>query len=137
MIPMDKEMKNWVDEQFTYEAKCKGAIEALDSVDTVIDLFLMKVNEVEGGDVFTITSVSKELIEHRELLMLKVPTEFDIGYPATTDRNSGISIIPIYDFRVYTEQYIYSIDEYEGTYSVKATPLKGVSLDIGQIGSKD
>lgn len=136
-----EELKNRLDEQMNehdinVKAKREGAIEAIDSVDSVLDLFLKKVNEVESGNVFTITSVSKELMEHRELLMLKVPTEFDMGFEVTIDRNSGINTTPIYDFRVYTEEYMYSIDEYDGTYRVEATPLKGVALNIGQIGSK-
>lgn len=142
MTRTEKEFKDLLNEQFSNQdinvkAKREGSIEALDSVESVLDLFMKKINEVEGGDVFTITSVSKELMEHRELLMVKVPTKFDMGFEATIDRNSEIDTFPICDFRVYTEQYMYSIDEYDGTYSVKATPLKGVVLNMKQINSKN
>lgn len=134
---LSAQLGKWLSEK-NVEAKMElnGAKEVLDSVDTVLDLFLKKVNEVEDGDVFTITSVSEELMEHRELLMVKVPTDFDTGFEATIERNANIDTSPIYGFRVYTEKYMYSMSVYDGTYKVDAVPLEGVKLNVGQIGSK-
>lgn len=109
-----------------YEHKCYGARQAIKTVATIGDLFLQKMYETNGGQLpFNIINISDAIMRDPQILFTKVPTDFDIPF-SVLNEDGATNDIDCDDYVIATTLGIYSLENYDDTYSVS---YKGIILD--------
>ena len=101
--------------------KREGAKEALDSVHTVWDMFMEQLLLHERFPLRGIR-MSKTIADNLDLLVVRVPTDFNIAFDVVTEENKDIDLSPLYDhFQMMTENNVYTLKEYDSIFSVTVT----------------
>lgn len=107
--------------------KREGAKEAMDSVHTVWDLFMEQLLLHERFP-FHGFRMSETMADNLGLLMVRVPTDFNIAFDVVTEENKNIDLSPLYDhFQMMTENNVYTLKDYDSIFSVTVTSYgKGI-----------
>lgn len=125
----DKKAKDFVDsivnavEGHDNEVRLKreGAKEAMDSVHTVLDLFIKQLLLHERFPLHGIR-MSKTMADNLDLLVVRVPTDFNVAFDVVTEENKDIDLSPLYDhFQMMTENNVYTLKDYDSIFSVTVT----------------
>lgn len=109
--------------------KREGAKEAMDSVHTVWDLFMEQLLLHERFPLHGVR-MSETMASNLDLLVVKVPTDFNIAFDVVTEENKDIDLSPLYDhFQMMTENNVYTLKDYDSIFSVTVTSYgKGTSF---------
>lgn len=109
--------------------KREGAKEAMDSVHTVWDLFMEQLLLHERFPLRGIR-MSKTMADNLDLLVVRVPTDFNIAFDVVTEENKDIDLSPLYDhFQMMTENNVYTLKDYDSIFSVTVTSYdRGISF---------
>lgn len=109
--------------------KREGAKEAMDSVHTVWDLFMKQLLLHERFPLHGIR-MSETMADNLDLLVVRVPTDFNIAFDVVTEENKDIDLSPLYDhFQMMTENNVYTLKDYDSIFSVTVTSYdKGISF---------
>lgn len=109
--------------------KREGAKEALNSVHTVWDMFMEQLLLHERFPLRGIR-MSKTMADNLDLLVVRVPTDFNIAFDVVTEENKDIDLSPLYDhFQMMTENNVYTLKDYDSIFSVTVTSYdKGISF---------
>lgn len=101
--------------------KREGAKEAMDSVHTVWDLFMEQLLLHERFPLHGIR-MSETMEDNLDLLVVRVPTDFNIAFDVVTEENKDIDLSPLYDhFQMMTENNVYTLKDYDSIFSVTVT----------------
>lgn len=101
--------------------KREGAKEAMDSVHTVWDLFMEQLLLHEQFPLRGIR-MSKTMADNLDLLVVRVPTDFNVAFDVVTEENKNIDLSPLYDhFQMMTENNVYTLKDYDSIFSVTVT----------------
>lgn len=133
----DKRANNFIDsvvnmaEGHDNEVRLKreGAKEAMDSVHTVWDLFMEQLLLHERFP-FHGFRMSETMASNLDLLVVRVPTDFNIAFDVLAEKNKDIDLSPLYDhFQMMTESNVYTLKDYDSIFSVTVTSYdKGISF---------
>lgn len=109
--------------------KREGAKEAMDSVHTVWDLFMEQLLLHEQFPLHGVR-MSETMADNLDLLVVKVPTDFNIAFDVVTEENKDIDLSPLYDhFQMMTENNVYTLKDYDSIFSVTVTSYgKGIGF---------
>lgn len=109
--------------------KREGAKEAMDSVHTVWDLFMEQLLLHERFPLHGIR-MSETMEDNLDLLVVRVPTDFNIAFDVVTEENKDIDLSPLYDhFQMMTENNVYTLKDYDSIFSVTVTSYdRGISF---------
>lgn len=109
--------------------KREGAKEAMDSVHTVWDLFMEQLLLHERLPLSGVR-MSKTMADNLDLLVVRVPTDFNVAFDVVAEENRSIDLSPLYDnFQMMTENNVYTLKEYDSIFSVTVTSYdKGISF---------
>lgn len=109
--------------------KREGAKEAMDSVHTVWDLFMEQLLLHERFPLHGVR-MSETMADNLDLLVVRVPTDFNIAFDVVTEENKDIDLSPLYDhFQMMTENNVYTLKDYDSIFSVTVTSYdKGISF---------
>lgn len=109
--------------------KREGAKEAVDSVHTVWDLFMEQILLHERFPLHGIR-MSETMEDNLDLLVVRVPTDFNVAFDVVTEENKDIDLSPLYDhFQMMTENNVYTLKDYDSIFSVTVTSYdKGISF---------
>lgn len=109
--------------------KREGAKEAMDSVHTVWDLFMEQLILHERFPLHGVR-MSESMASNLDLLVVRVPTDFNIAFDVVTEENKDIDLSPLYDhFQMMTENNVYTLKDYDSIFSVTVTSYgKGISF---------
>lgn len=109
--------------------KREGAKEAMDSVHTVWDLFMEQLLLHERFPLHGIR-MSETMASNLDLLVVRVPTDFNIAFDVVTEENKDIDLSPLYDhFQMMTENNVYTLKDYDSIFNVTVTSYgKGISF---------
>lgn len=109
--------------------KREGAKEAMDTVHTVWDLFMEQLLLHESFPLHGIR-MSKTMADNLDLLVVRVPTDFNIAFDVVNEENKDIDLSPLYDhFQMMTESNVYTLKDYDSIFSVTVTSYdKGISF---------
>lgn len=101
--------------------KREGAKEAVDSVHTVWDLFMEQLLLHERFPLHGFR-MSETMADNLDLLVVRVPTDFNIAFDVVTEENKDIDLSPLYDhFQMMTENNVYTLKDYDSIFSVTVT----------------
>lgn len=115
-----------MDSKERVENKNYGARQAINTVATIGDLFLQKMYETNGGQLpFNIINISAAIMKDPKILFTKVPTDFGIPF-SVLNEDGVITDIDCNDYVIATTLGVYSLENYDGTYSVS---YKKIILD--------
>lgn len=115
-----------MDSEEQVENKYYGARQAINTVATIGDLFLQKMYETNGGQLpFNIINISDAIMRDPKILFAKVPTDFGIPFSILAE-DEVTNDIDCDDYVIATTLGVYSLENYDGTYSVS---YKGIILD--------
>lgn len=109
--------------------KREGAKEAMDSVHTVWDLFMEQLLLHERFPLHGIR-MSETMEDNLDLLVVRVPTDFNIAFDVVTEENKDIDLSPLYNhFQMMTENNVYTLKDYDSIFSVTVTSYdRGISF---------
>lgn len=114
----------------------EGVGKAVDSVNTVADLFI-RAMVAHGDTPFGNCHMSRAMVENPQLLAVVVPSDFDLVQVALIGKNSDIDLSPLDDFEVECEKNIYSLREYDSVYYVNVLENYRPKEDVSGKGAVD
>lgn len=105
------------------EHKWYGASQAIKTVATIGDLFFQKMYETNGGQLpFNIINISTAITKNPKILFTKVPTDFGVPFSVLAE-DDAIKDIDCNDYVIATTLGVYSLENYDGIYSVSYKPI--------------